>query len=483
MPMQNRTSGILLVATLALSMSLLAGTTAAQTSGNNAVSSGAGTIASTAFIDASAFYGSSIGGTNICAIINYVYNNVSLGNGAVIDARGIAIGSSHPCTVNPWNAVSSSVAPTTLLLPGGTIYINTQWTVPSGTHVIGEGRSTILSLASTWTAPTNNYMIQMGPSTCPGGAPVVLEQLSFQPASSNAGDNINGIDNECSGALSYVDHIVFLWLSGVGIHVGSGAAGSGPYTNINYAAGDYCENQGIGTVCPSQCVNLQGATRGVHGITCTMASTTSNFRTDEAAIHLDAANSIEDTHFEGFYDGIVVGDTASAAGSSLLHLTSGNGGSSSGPVINTVHICNPASLSGACTNYGGSSTADLGDITISQVTNNTNVGVLIKDDVTSTNIGVPPGSSVEYVTGLYSLGQIVAGASATLGYTRLNSSAATSTSPVAGAPIWATASSTTPATPCPIGSMFSNTGGTSKTNTIYVCESNGSGGTEWNAVN
>ena len=95
-----------------------------------------------------------------------------------------------------------------------------------------------------------------------------------------------------------------------------------------------------------------------------MSATTTNFRTDEAAVHLDAANSIEDTHFEGFYDGIVVGDTASAAGSSILHITSGNG---SGPVINTVHVCNPASLSGACTNYSGSSTANLGGTRLATV--------------------------------------------------------------------------------------------------------------------
>ncbi len=487
MPTQTRPTGTRLAVLFSLMlMPGLVGSTLAQSSGNNAISSGAGTIASTAFIDASAFYGSTIGGTNICAILNYIYtpaNHLIPAGGAVIDARGIAVGqspTSRQCTTNPWNGVTSP-PPTTVLLPGGTIYISAQWTVPSGTHIIGEGRYTILTLTSTWTAPANNYMIQMGPASCPGGAPVVLEQFSFQPPSTGSGgNNVNGIDNECSGAMSYVDHIVFLWLSGVGINVGSGAANSGPYTNINYAAGDFCENQGIGTACPSQCVNLQAVTRGLHGITCTMTATMTNFRTDEAAIHVDAANSVEDTHFEGFYDGIVVGDTASAAGSSILHVTSGNG---AGPVINSVHVCNPAALAGACTNYSGSSTANLGDIAISQVSNNTNSALLIKDDVTSTKIGVPPGGSSEYVTGLYALGQVVAGASSTLGYTRLNSSSATPTSLLAGAPMWATASSTTPATPCPIGSMFSNTGGTSKSNTIYVCESDGAGGTKWNAVN
>ena len=175
MPTQTRPTGTRLAVLFSLMlMPGLVGSTLAQSSGNNAISSGAGTIASTAFIDASAFYGSTIGGTNICAILNYIYtpaNHLIPAGGAVIDARGIAVGqspTSRQCTTNPWNGVTSP-PPTTVLLPGGTIYISAQWTVPSGTHIIGEGRYTILTLTSTWTAPANNYMIQMGPASCPGG--------------------------------------------------------------------------------------------------------------------------------------------------------------------------------------------------------------------------------------------------------------------------------------------------------------------------
>jgi hypothetical protein len=56
-------------------------------------------------------------------------------------------------------------------------------------------------------------------------------------------------------------------------------------------------------------VQLRAATRGLHGITVTTRSSQSD-PSDQplAGIYLDASNNaIEDAHFEGFYDGIVVG--------------------------------------------------------------------------------------------------------------------------------------------------------------------------------
>ena len=450
--------------------------------GNNAIWVNSSTISpSTAYIDADAFSASNGGpptNTDLCLTLQYIYATAGLipAGGAVIDARGIAVGLSKPCTVNPWAGLTPP--PTTVLLPAGGIFLQAMWTVPSGTHLIGQRRNTNIGLAPTNTIGTG-FMIRMGPAapcSCPatGCAPVVLEQVTLQPTST-VSTYVAGIDNECSGPLSYLDHVNFYQLAGVGLFVGSGAAGSGPYTALSYTAGDYCFNNS--GPCPSQCVNLQATTRGVHGITCTMQSNTSTNRADEAAIIVNAQNSIEDIHIEGFYDGVLVGSTGSAAGSTLLHLTSGNGGSSSGPVLNTVHICNPASPAPntACTGYASS---NAGDIFISDVTNNTgNGGLLIKDDVTSTSVGVPPGSSIEYVTGLYSLGEALAG-----GYSRFSTTTATTPSP--GTPTWGVANlgSSSPSTPCPAGSVFSNTGGSSKADAVYVCEFSGSS-TVWNAVN
>jgi hypothetical protein len=450
--------------------------------GNNAIWADSTHISpSTAYIDADVFATANggPGGSDLCAILNYIYtNSIIPAGGAVIDARGIAVGQTRPCTVNPWNAVSNP-PPTTVLLPSGGIFLEAQWTVPSGTHLIGERRNTNIGIYTT-NSIGSGYMIQMGPlapCSCPaaGCAPVVLEQIVLQPNVS-VSTNVSGIDNECSGPLSYLDHIAFFDLAGVGVKVGAGAAGSGPYTDLSYTAGDFCKTQGSGVSCPSQCVNLQAPTRGVHGITCTMKSDITTNRADEAAIIVDGQNSIEDIHIEGFYDGVLLGNTSAAAGSTLLHLTSGNGGLSSGPVLNTVHICNPASpaAGSACTSY---SSTDPGDITISDVTNNTGSALLIKDDVTSTNVGVPPGSAIEYVTGLYVLGESVAG-----GYSRFSTTPATTPAP--GTPTWGVANlgSTLPSTPCPAGSVFSNTGGSTKANTVYVCEFSGSS-TVWNAVN
>jgi len=471
------------LAVLLISFSTLSSYVHAQVLGDNTIyGAGASTTNSKAFIDASAFATSAAGpagGNDFCKILSYIYSASNTVNpipaaGAVIDARGIATGSGVPCAtgVNPW-PTSGTVPPTTVLLPPGGLFLAGTWQVPSGTHLIGERRTTNLNPVS-GVFPSGAFMIQMGPSSCScpasGCPPVVLEYLTLQ----NTGTTpayVSGIDNECSGPGSYVDHIVMFQIGGVGIKVGANAAGSGPYTSINYGGSGYCMGLGNTVSCPSQCVNLLASTRGVHGITCTMKSTTATNRSDEAAIHVNGQNSLEDLHFEGFYDGVVLGDASSAAGSSVLNVTSGNGGTSSGPVINAIHICNPTSHVGACL----STATATGDVTISGVTNNTNIGLLIQDDVTSTSVGNPPGSSHEFVTGLYALGKPAAG-----GNSRFSITPATTPSP--GTPTWAAAASASPSAPCPVGSVYSNTNGTTKLNTIYVCKIS-SGTASWVAVN
>lgn len=456
------------------------GSLQSQTAGNNTVwTSSSAYGPSTAFIDASAFASSEggSGGGDLCAILHYIYSTVipSTSPGAVIDARGITTPTT--CTVNPWplngSGQPSAEPPTTVLLPAGNIGIPSEWLVASGTHLIGQRRDTNLNPSGF----SSGFMLQMGPSgsscSCPvsGCPPVVLEQITIQGSDTI---DVSGVDNECSGPGSYVDHLILYETAGTGLKIGSGAAGSGPYTNINYASGAYCQSN---SPCPASCVQISAPTRGVHGITCTLKSQGVT-GLDNAGILIDAPNTtIEDIHLEGFVDGVLIGDSASASGSSLLHITGGNGGSTSGPLENTVRICNPAT--GKNKDLCQASVPATSDIFISQVGNNTgspsSPAYLIADDLTGTLVGNAPGSSTEYVTGVYALGESVSG-----GYSRLSTTPATAPSP--GTPSWGAANNSSPSVPCVAGAVFSNTGGTSKSNTIYVCEYNGTSNV-WNAVN
>jgi hypothetical protein len=466
----------------------------AQNTGDNAVGNGGTVTNSKAFIDASAFEGLLAPVGDLCSVLNYIYSSANTANpipptGAVIDARGIAVGIGAPCAnTNPW-PTSGTVPPTTVLLPAGTIEIVSTWQVPSGTHIIGERRNTNIYPSTSF---TGSYMIEMGPSSCTAGsAPVVIEDVTLEGASSTPYPDINGIDNECSGAHSYIDHVI-IQLAGIGLHIASGASGSGPYSNINYIADKFCYNN-LGETCPSRCVEISAQTRGIRGMTCTMYSTSSSTNKKDAAVLLDGVdNVIEDVHFEGFYNGILVGDTAIAAGSSLINVTSGTG---QGPTVNAIHICNPGNpaTSTSCTAYTVTSTNTPGDITISQVVNNTvnNTGTnaysaaLILDDLTSTAVGVSPGSSIEYTAGIYAVGRSMAGGYSRFSTTNTNTSSQTSTNPAT--PVWATASlgaSQLPETPCPIGSIFSNAAGTTGSkDTIYVCQFNSGGtATQWTGL-
>ncbi len=286
--------------------------------------------------------------------------------------------------------------------------------------------------------------------------------------------------NKNSGEGSYVSHVTFHFIEGTGLDIEtSGANDSGPYVDITPGGGGsscvtsgVCNNQSSTTTC-IKIINAQ--TRGIHGFTCTAGYLNSSGAGPSAGIYLDGNSStIEDGHFEGVKDGIVVGDQQSAAGNVILNITGASGGSSSGDIANIVHICNPANASPTppCTHFTGSVT----DLSLSAIQTYTGCCAAILDDETSTTLTANGSGQPFYVgagAGLYVLGKPISG-----GYSRFNTfwfPLSTST-PV---PTWGFANNTTtaPSGSCPVGSIFSNGGGSSGS-TLYVCVG-GSGGPTW----
>jgi hypothetical protein len=116
--------------------------------GNNDVYNSSGQAASSAFIDASVFLGSGQNhGVDICDIVygilsGRIKTSSYTNTGAVIDARGLS-GTALTCTKgSPWSEGGVYVtqpSPSTILLPPGTITINSTWVLPNSTRVIGEG--------------------------------------------------------------------------------------------------------------------------------------------------------------------------------------------------------------------------------------------------------------------------------------------------------------------------------------------------------
>ena len=466
--------------------------------GENAVFNST-TTPSPAYIDASVF-----SGTDLCSILSTVYSTSGVipAAGAVIDARGITVGISNPCAAkNPWPS-SGTVPPTTVLLPAGTIVITVPWVLPNATRIIGENRGTQIYENFT-TANNNAFMISMGSSTyCPSGCEgIVVQDVELQNGESATATGVGGIDNEYAGEFSYIDHVVVngftstgvVGLDGIAFKVGntsSFAASSGPYTNLNYGPGTNCTDvDGVETTCPtSTCALLEVPTRGIHGMTCTAVSTanqypscTGNNCPAQAAIKLDSDNnSIEDIHFEGFFDGVVVGDSGAAAGNVLANLTGGCG-PNSGPVKNVVHICNSAAVAmSACTTSGSAENVTILGVGVGGGEGG-NCGTsapfhahAIRDDVTSTIIdeSTSGGLSGEGTVGVYALGEV--NATGANGHTRFT------TGPIVSqtvdpspnpSPTWATGQtgSSAPTGSCPTGSVFSNTTGTTLGSTLYVC--------------
>jgi len=293
--------------------------TAQGAQGQNAVypASGVCCKGSPAFIDASQFLGNSQG-VDLCDTINGILGNRFGGtypsSGTIIDARGIR-GSALTCTLgSPWTEGGTTVtAPSTILLPAGTIIIPGTWVLPNYTRLIGAGDALdylstgtgTVSVGTTLQAckssingcsfnPNDTDMIDLGtpPLCAPECNSVSVENLTLD----GLGQSLNGIVNANAQTGSHVDHVSLFQLLGTGLSLSGNASNSGPYSNITFDTGGY---SGVpSTVCAS--INGLNGTRGIHGLTCI-----SQTNDAQAAVLLDSSNnSLEDVRIVGFYDGI-----------------------------------------------------------------------------------------------------------------------------------------------------------------------------------
>ncbi|HWY53741.1 MAG TPA: hypothetical protein VNZ03_04720 [Terriglobales bacterium] len=441
--------------------------------GNNAVFGSSGPTGSAAWIDASVWSSSG----DLCAVITYILSSAPgfptyPSTGAVIDARGIVLpnGAQQTCSSQPWAPAltpSGGWPPATILLPAGNIQIKEPWIIPNNTRIIGQGRSTILIADG---IAANGDMIDMGISGCTAGSNISIEHLKLFANS----DQVNGIVNNCAQDGSYVDDVNLYGFGLVGLTIGAGATGSGPYTRLNY------DNPKVSPGTPV-CVIIKAQTLGLHGITC-VGNLTVAGSPGHAAIYLDASNNtIEDVHFEGFWDGIEVGDSAAAKGNTIINVH-GASDKYHGNITTVVHVCGPSfqNAIGQCANTN----EPISDLTILQVRND-NGGLCtttVQDDLTgtTTTIGTVavPGATV----GKYVLGEPVSGFSVPP-YSRFaidpSSVVAAQRCLVNGVyysfnssavPTWGSGSAPLSSVMCTTpGALFSNTAGTSTSNSIYVC--------------
>jgi hypothetical protein len=272
-------------------------------------------------------------------------------------------------------------------------------------------------------------------STTGAGFSVSVEDLGMS-ASNNA--SVSAIVNEFSQEQSYVRHVNFVNFTQPVLVIGqspgdAGAQNSGPYENLYFRS------------VADGCVKLySNGTRGIHHMTCNGNSTP-----PPVGVWLDGANNmIEDAHFEGFTDGILIGSQAQASGS-VISAVNGNSNDINGNMGNVVHISN-LNATGDLTLTGIRANAAHSDNTAPNS---------IKDDVTTTTLS-------DATVGIYALGEAAAsGVGGPAGYSRLT------TSP--HVPNWGVGSKT-PTLTCETGSLFSNVLGTSGGHdTLYVCEGGG----------
>jgi hypothetical protein len=410
------------------------GTVKAQSKGNNAVynNAGGGPVASTAFVDVSAF--DTVATDDICTKMHGALASIPKG-GTLVDARGINIsnsandGSGHlTCSSNPWNGISK---PSKALLPTGTIIITTSWILPDQTQVFGEGSSqTILQASTSFISP----MMLMG-AACPnaGGTSTFAEHIGHLTLDAR-GQQIDGIDNCSSQEQSYVDDVIFHGITGTGsgLLIGNGAGHSGPYTNIVFDCSTGCGTQS-GT-----CVTLPATTsgppqpqpRGFHGLNC-IGNNGLN-----PAIFLDGSDvSLENVTISAFSDGVLIGSgnpTVPVENDLLFNIT----GSSNHSLI---HIASQTSSN------------VVNNLTLLGITSTGNT-FTVEDEVTNTNLS-------DTNLGMYVLGHAVGG-----GYSRFTTSPNETTWGIGPAPI----SSLGKQSCSRNGSLFSSTG-TSTTGTLWAC--------------
>jgi hypothetical protein len=412
-------------------------------------------VPSYTFVDATQFSGNSL---DFCAQINsalsFVQNHSNLfPSGAVVDARGVF---TSGCSSDPFNNITVG---STLLLPPRIIMIQHMWTMPNNTRIVGESQVVVSTLQA---KGLTGDMIEMGSSTlCTTSSPcsgISIEHLTLDGQT----ENVNGIHNFAQDQ-SYVNDVNFVGMASTGLVVDTGAAGSGPYSNINYVAtGTTCN----ASQCPA-CVLIQAQTRGLHGISCVGdLATLPTAGAKHAGIYVDASNnSIEDVHVESFWDGVEIGHNSSTVAGVVV--ANVNGGINDRPVQNLIHICgnNPPSGGITCSSPG-----TVTDVTILQVTLQTapNTSTTVEDDVTASVIAAPSTGPPQSV-GMYVLGAAIAG---TGGYSRLTSSPIDpSTNSInTVVPAWGVGTQMAPTGRCSKpGALYSNTTGGSSTPSVYVC--------------
>jgi hypothetical protein len=406
--------------------------TGGQNKGYNAVWSAANTITgSTASIDASNFSG------DVCAKISSAISAAvadGFTTGVVIDARGAGTG---VCTSSP----TTNSNPATILLPAGTITLPSTWTLGNETRLIGLGRNqTTIKPAATF---TGSAVIEMGSSSaCPsaGCTGVVVSELWVQGAST--GTSLTGIENGYSNQFSYVEHVSITNFDDNGLLIEGAIAdgintyladGSGPYTDLIISSVN---------ATATSCVNLQARTNGIHGLTCTSNGSTL------AGIYLDGSgNTIEDVHFEGVVDGILVGSQHTSAENSVINITGLNG---SGNLTNDIHVSNAQTS-------GSPNVKDLTLLGISPYNLTISGGNALKDDLTG--IDIPRADNIA----LYALGESFGG-----GYTLFGTTPITPGT-TSGLPTWGVGTTNVGSETCNTpGSLYSNPSGASGS-TVFVC--------------
>lgn len=365
-----------------------------------------------AFIDASQYQSQG----DICQAMKTILNtfNTNNANGVVVDARGFPLPqgqNAYPCSVNPW---SNSLQPSNnvVLLPSGTITLQTTWTLPTNTRIIGQGPNvTILQAASGF---AGSDVVDMGTTNgstgfCDGQSPpycagIGIEHLALVGYGTNT---TNGIVNCCSQELSYVNDVILTNLGGTGLLLQGNAGNSGPYSKISFSG------SGI-------CTQVLGPTRGIHGLSCVTTGSSAG------VVYVDANNnSIEDLYIQGgsLQDGVLIGSQAAAQGNLLFNI-SGSG------LANVVHL-----------------TANASEVTILGTTRSGGTST-IKDDLVSKSI-------TDANVAMYAIGEAVQGNN---GGTIGNSRFTTSTS--SNALTWLFGPNSPTGSNCSVGSLFSCTGTT-----------------------
>ncbi|HEY6766091.1 MAG TPA: hypothetical protein VI386_15110 [Candidatus Sulfotelmatobacter sp.] len=213
---------------------------------------------SPAYLDASTFSGS-----DICAQINSALsklatiskNSTGVVQGGVVDARGIFVQPPNKylqCHTNPFSGVT---VPATVLLPATIIGISTTWILPSNTRLVGENSQNTQIFVDQNAGSFSSPIIQMGSSTlCPGGCTgISVEHLTIS-GQDTGGTNrsTDGIDNNYAGYGSYVSDVSFSNIGATsssdslrsGLLIGSGAAASGPYSDIDFVGSRGCSSMG-----------------------------------------------------------------------------------------------------------------------------------------------------------------------------------------------------------------------------------------------